>query len=94
MHVLIQDAAQQVYQLPESVFPRPAFTGVDSTASNLDFDYVESPFSFTVKRKSSGEVLFDTSAASLIFEDQYVRLRTWVPDEPNLYGTGEHTDPL
>ncbi|EME39005.1 glycoside hydrolase family 31 protein [Dothistroma septosporum NZE10] len=94
LHVLIQDAAQQVYQVPESVFPRPTFTGVDKGSSNLVFDYVESPFSFTVKRKSSGEVLFDTSAASLIFEDQYVRLRTSLPEHPSLYGTGEHTDPF
>lgn len=94
LHVLIQDAAQQVYQVPESVFPRPAFTGVDAGASSLLFDYVENPFSFRVKRQSTDEVLFDTSAASLIFEDQYVRLRTFVPESPSLYGTGEHTDPL
>lgn len=92
--MLIQDANQQVYQVPESVFPRPTFSGVKSDASNLVFDYVKKPFSFTVKRRSSGEVLFDTSAASLIFEDQYVRLRTALPQNPSLYGTGEHTDPL
>ncbi|KAK4495387.1 hypothetical protein PRZ48_013718 [Zasmidium cellare] len=94
LHVLIQDANQQVYQVPESVFPRPTFTGVKNGSSNLVFDYVQEPFSFTVKRRSSGEVLFDTSAASLIFEDQYVRLRTALPQNPSLYGTGEHTDPF
>jgi alpha-glucosidase len=53
---------------------------------------VEKPFSFTVKRKENGEVLFDTSAAQLIFETQYVRLRTKLPENPNLYGLGEHSD--
>lgn len=94
LHVLIQDANQQVYQVPDSVFPRPTFTGVNNGSSDLQFDYVEEPFSFTVKRSKTGEVLFDTSAASLVFEDQYVRLRTALPQSPSLYGTGEHTDPL
>ena len=30
----------------------------------------------------------------MIFESQYIRLRTSLPDDPNLYGLGEHTDPL
>ncbi|CAK3784893.1 glycoside hydrolase family 31 [Lecanosticta acicola] len=94
LHVLIQDANQQVYQVPESVFPRPSLTGVENGTSDLLFDYQAEPFSFTVKRRKTGEILFDTSAASLIFEDQYVRLRTALPPSPSLYGTGEHTDPF
>jgi alpha-glucosidase len=47
-----------------------------------------------VTRTSSNETLFDTSAASLIFESQYVRLRTKLPESPHLYGLGEHTDPF
>ncbi|EMF07989.1 glycoside hydrolase family 31 protein [Sphaerulina musiva SO2202] len=94
LHVLIEDAAQQVYQVPGSVFPRPISSGTQNASSELMFEYVEEPFSFTVKRRSSGDVLFDSSAASLIFEDQYVRLRTALPENPNLYGTGEHTDPF
>jgi len=94
LHVLIEDADQEVFQVPTSVFPRPSFNGVEAESSNLAFDYIEEPFSFTVTRKDTGDVLFDTSAASLIFEDQYVRLRTALPDNPTLYGTGEHTDPF
>lgn len=81
-----------MYQVPESVIPRPSAPG--SGASALKFDYKENPFSFTVSRAGTGEVLFDTSAASLVFESQYLRLRTKLPDDPNLYGLGEHTDPL
>ena len=94
MHVKIQDAANSVYQVPESVFPRPAAAGVGASDSALKFDYKESPFSFTVSRAKTGEVLFDTSAASLVFESQYVRLRTKLPEDPNLYGLGEHSDPF
>ncbi|KAI5861217.1 glycoside hydrolase family 31 protein [Durotheca rogersii] len=94
LHVKIQDAANNVYQIPESVFPRPEAPGVEEAQSALKFDYTESPFSFTVSRADSGEVLFDTSAASLVFESQYVRLRTRLPQNPSLYGLGEHSDPF
>ena len=80
--------------MPESVFPRPAAAGSDASASALKFDYKENPFSFTVSRAKTGEVLFDTSAASLVFESQYLRLRTKLPEDPNLYGLGEHSDPF
>lgn len=93
IHVKIQDAANSVYQVPESVFPRP--TGQSGNSStNLLFNYTESPFSFSIVRPKTGEILFDTSAASLVFESQYLRLRTSLPENPNLYGMGEHSDPF
>jgi alpha-glucosidase len=95
IHVKIQDVANSVYQVPASVFPRPAVTsGIDSKNANIKFKYTASPFSFTITRATTGEILFDTSAASLVFESQYLRLRTNLPDHPNLYGLGEHSDPL
>ncbi|POS73712.1 glycosyl hydrolase family 31 [Diaporthe helianthi] len=94
VHVKIQDPANSVYQVPESVFPRPAASTGDNGTSALKFSYVESPFSFNISRADTGEVLFDTSAASLVFESQYLRLRTSLPDNPNLYGLGEHSDPF
>ncbi|KAK3941275.1 putative glycoside hydrolase [Diplogelasinospora grovesii] len=94
LHVKIQDAANDVYQVPESVFPRPSSTGSSAKASALQFNYTTNPFSFSVSRAKTGEVLFDTSAASLVFESQYLRLRTKLPENPNLYGLGEHSDPF
>ncbi|KAK3674312.1 hypothetical protein LTR78_005781 [Recurvomyces mirabilis] len=95
LHVKIQDAANQVYQVPSSVFTRPsASNGCSPDSSDLIFNYIESPFSFSVVRRSNNETLFDTSAASLIFESQYLRLRTSLPSTPSLYGLGEHTDPF
>ncbi|KAI0971585.1 glycoside hydrolase family 31 protein [Xylaria arbuscula] len=94
LHVKIQDAANDVYQVPESFFPRPKTGGSTKHKSALKFDYVKEPFSFTVSRSDSNEVLFDTSAASLIFESQYLRLRTKLPEDPYLYGLGEHSDPF
>ncbi|KAK2600207.1 hypothetical protein QQS21_005081 [Conoideocrella luteorostrata] len=93
LHVKIQDKDNQVYQVPEQVFPRPS--GKSSASANyLKFDYTSSPFSFKVSRRDTNEVLFDTTAASLVFESQYLRLRTKLPKDPYLYGLGEHSDPF
>lgn len=94
IHVLIQDPANDVYQVPESAFSRSAASSVDSKDANIKFHYVTSPFSFSITRAKTGEVLFDTSAANIVFESQYLRLRTKLPSNPNLYGLGEHSDPL
>ena len=78
--------------MPSSVFPRPSSSNYDSASADLEFSYIDSPFSFAIKRKSSGDTLFDTSGSPLIFESQYLRLRTSLPANPNLYGLGEHSD--
>ena len=89
LHVIIEDQDRIVYQVPESVVPRPTSTG--SPESELTFTYTESPFSFAVLRQT-GEVLFNTSGSPMIFESQYLGLRTALPPDPNLYGLGEHSD--
>jgi alpha-glucosidase len=78
--------------VPEEVFPRPKFAGADPKTADLVIGFTESPFGFTVSRSSTGEVLFDTTGTALIFEEQYLRLQTWLPSEPNIYGLGEHID--
>ncbi|KAK3710118.1 hypothetical protein LTR37_010549 [Vermiconidia calcicola] len=93
LHVKIEDADQIAYQVPKDVFPTPdSSRSVSASDSALDFSWTKSPFNFKVTRKDSGDVLFDSSAAPLIFQDQYLRLRTSLPENPNLYGLGEHSD--
>jgi alpha-glucosidase len=95
LHILIEDLEQRRYQIPEDVFPRPqADPDVTSLASDLTFEFTQEPFTFKVLRKSTGESLFDTSGTTLVFERQFLRLKTWLPHDPNLYGLGEHTDPF
>ncbi|KAH7318236.1 glycosyl hydrolases family 31-domain-containing protein [Stachybotrys elegans] len=95
LHVVIQDREGLRYQVPEEIFPRPQSPPPDSDADSLlSFTYKTNPFSFRVLRKDTGEVLFDTSGTTLVFERQYLRLKTWLPPNPNLYGLGEHTDPF
>ena len=94
---MIYDAAQTVYQVPSSVFPRPSAGGVSINDSALTFSYVAKPFSFGVSRKGASEAVFDTAGVPLVFESQYLRLRNYFPSDigsPNLYGLGEHTDPF
>lgn len=93
MHVQIYDPDLQIYQIPESIIPRPGGL-IPCIDSDLNISIIESPFSFSVSRKSNQDILFDTSNAPFIFEDQYWRLSTSLPEDPNLYGLGEHTDPL
>jgi alpha-glucosidase len=81
-----------VFQVQEEVLPRPQNGKAAAADAALQFDIVEKPFSFTVKRKENGEVLFDTSAVPFVFEKQYVRMRTNLPTDPNIYGLGEHSD--
>ncbi|KAI0487499.1 galactose mutarotase-like domain-containing protein [Xylaria cf. heliscus] len=59
---------------------------------DADLQLTEKPFSFPVPRTDSEEVLFNTNGTKLIFESQYVHLRTQLPKNPNLYGFGEHSD--
>jgi alpha-glucosidase len=75
------------------VVDRPNSTTYSSAANaSLQFDLVSSPFSFSVKRPGTNETIFDTTGTDLIFESQYLRLRTSLPQNPNLYGFGEDTD--
>lgn len=90
---MIYDKDEQVYQVPDFVVPRPSGSS-SSDASLLDISVEEEPFSFTVTRKSNEEVLFSTKGSNIIFESQYLRLRTSLPEKPFLYGLGEHTDSL
>lgn len=60
----------------------------------LRFMWKDEPFSFQIKRSESDEVIFDSSAANIVFESQYIRLRTSLPIDPNLYGFPEHADSL
>ncbi|KAF2729216.1 alpha-glucosidase precursor [Polyplosphaeria fusca] len=94
LHVHVYDAGLNVFQVQEEILPRPKNEGAKSSSAQLEFDFVEKPFSFSVKRKENGEVLFDTTGTQIVFETQYVRLRTKLPLDPNVYGLGEHSDPF
>lgn len=71
-------------------------SGADAASDNfpLTFSYVAKPFAFAVQRTDTKETLFNTTGSNLIFETQYIRLRTALPENPYIYGLGEDSDPL
>ena len=94
LHVSISDAEGKALRVDPEVLSPPEPSSVSAEEAMLRFDYVAEPFSFSVIRKDSEEVLFDTAGEPLIFEDQYLYLSTKIPEEPFLYGLGQHNDPF
>ncbi|XP_062507778.1 lysosomal alpha-glucosidase-like isoform X2 [Corticium candelabrum] len=56
---------------------------------DYEFSYTKSPFSFVVKRTSTGTVLFNTNYGSLVFSDQFLQISSSLPSDL-VYGLGEH----
>lgn len=66
------------YLLSPDLVPQPEWdgkTGADS--SHLKLDWTNDPsFQFRVSRSSDGEVLFSTYGSKLVYEDQFLELKT------------------
>lgn len=95
LRVHIADADGKAHTVPDDVVQQgwPKL-GSGQKESNLQFDYVEDPFSFKITRKSDGDVLFDTTGQPLIFEEQYLRVKSKLADGSNLQGLSQHNDNL
>ncbi|KAI0669390.1 alpha-glucosidase [Trametes maxima] len=93
IHVKITDPSNARYEVPESVLPRPhADPSTSPHTAGIQFNHTDAPFSFSVYRTATHEVLFSTASHPIIFEPQYLRVKTNLPENANLYGLGEHTD--
>jgi alpha-glucosidase len=82
---------QTWFLLPEELVPRPSDGSYAKAASRkLDVTWSNDPsFSFAVKRKDTGDVLFTTEGRPLVFEDQFIEFGSSLPENYNLYGLGE-----
>jgi alpha-glucosidase len=88
--IRITDATHQRWEIPtEAPFPFADPTKkvpIDTGLAVVEIN--KNPFWFKVTRKSTGEVLFDTSAGNFMFSDYYIELSTSVPSG-YMYGFGE-----
>ncbi|BEJ16617.1 hypothetical protein CspHIS471_0600180 [Cutaneotrichosporon sp. HIS471] len=94
LRVRITDAEGKAHVVPSDVAHWPKIDDMTVTAdeSNLAIDIVHEPFGFKVQRKSDGEVLFNTEGHPLIFEEQYVRVRSGLAEGSNIQGLAQHSD--
>ncbi|KAH9616079.1 hypothetical protein KSS87_012301 [Heliosperma pusillum] len=114
LRVQITDAEKPRWEVPYELLPRekppPLKQPISKSrklpisvskisGNELIFSYTADPFSFSVKRKSDGQTLFDTTStgsdpfSSLVFKDQYLEISTKLPNDASLYGLGENTQP-
>ena len=85
IHVKITDASEARYEVPESIVPRPqADPTVSLHNAEIRFNYTTSPFTFSIYRATTSEVLFSTASHPIIFEPQYLRLKTNLPKNANI----------
>lgn len=79
------------FLLDETVVPKPVMDGSTTSQTNdIQFTWSNDPtFSFTVVRRSTGDVLFDTSGSVLVYEDQFIEFFTSMPSNYNTMGLGE-----
>ena len=86
--VTITDTQKNRFNIPYE-FPFP-HTKELPALSNPDYkvDVTAEPFSYTVTRKSTGEVIFDTSYVDFVYSDLYIQVGTKLPSM-YLYGLGE-----
>ncbi|KIM30453.1 glycoside hydrolase family 31 protein [Serendipita vermifera MAFF 305830] len=91
IRVKITDPRETRYEVPEQVVPRPRAEQAP-TQTLINFRFTSSPFSFSIVRTDTKETLFDTVGHALIFSPQYLRLKTSLPLNANIYGLGEHTE--
>lgn len=93
----VDDSNASWYHLDEHVVPRPLADkkGASDVDSDLEFTWSNDPsFGFTVSRKDTGDVLFDTVGSILVYQNQFIEFVTALPDNYNLYGLGEHIQQL
>ncbi|KAF9674103.1 hypothetical protein SADUNF_Sadunf10G0092900 [Salix dunnii] len=114
LRVHITDAEKQRWEMPYNLLPREQAPALKQTkgssrknlktvreysGSELIFSYIADPFSFSVKRKSNGQTLFNSSSDGsdsfgvMVFKDQYLEISTQLPNYASLYGLGENTQP-
>ncbi|XP_023345565.1 maltase-glucoamylase, intestinal [Eurytemora carolleeae] len=86
LRILITDDKPR-FQVPIEI---PSLGGMPSNPE-YTVSFTSSPtFGIRVNRRSSGELVLDTSLPGLVFSDQFIQLPIRLPTGSNLYGWGEN----
>ncbi|KAH9912202.1 uncharacterized protein BXZ73DRAFT_26205, partial [Epithele typhae] len=87
IHLKITKPSNERYEFPDSVLPgSTADASTDPTTTSIRFNCTASPF-------TRSEVQTSVASQPLIFESQYMHVKTDLPANANLYEIGEpHTD--
>lgn len=87
------DASNISWYEPPDIVHKPT---LDPDASqtvpmnDLNFTWGNDPsFWFSIVRKSNNDTLFTTQGSQVVFENQFVELKSPLPEDYNLYGLGE-----
>ncbi|XP_040919429.1 lysosomal alpha-glucosidase isoform X2 [Toxotes jaculatrix] len=87
LHITLKDLTSQRYEVK---LPAGVPQGRADTHDTLyTTEYQSDPFGFTVRRKSNGNVIMNTTVAPLLFADQYLQLSTTLASSL-VSGLGEH----
>ncbi|XP_041330517.1 lysosomal alpha-glucosidase-like [Pyrgilauda ruficollis] len=66
--------------------------GVTAEEANYEVEFSDDSTHFTIKRKSTGTVLWSSPLVDLFFSNQFLQITTTVPST-SVYGFGEHEHP-
>jgi alpha-glucosidase (family GH31 glycosyl hydrolase) len=95
---IFRDLFEQSFEMPkEEPFPFHKYEKNLNDifhSNNVDYEYelsiLENPFSFSVLRKNTSEVIFSTVGMDIVFKRNYAEISTIITSE-NLFGLGERT---
>jgi len=89
LRIKITDSNRERYEVPLPINKPPN----GPTANKLyDVELKDEPFSILIVRKSTNQVIFDTSLGGFTYSDQFIQFTTKLPSK-NLYGIGENEQP-
>jgi len=89
--IKITDKTTTRWEVPQSVLPR-RLSGQALKPNDLNYalSYTASPFTFVVKRKSDGAILFNLDKP-FVAKDQYLEIGTSFSSSFKTFGIGEST---
>lgn len=88
IHIKFTDPSNTRFEVPLEDLPSPPVSAPSSPLYDISVS-TEPVFSFAITRKSTGNIIYDTSIGGLVFEDQFLQIVTKLPNDTALYGLGE-----